>query len=156
MPFEGVSGVALLRRAVAAIEAAGFEVLARSGVWRTAAWPADSGQPDYSNAVIELAPVDLAPSELFAALAEIELRFGRERRDRYAARTLDLDIVALGDLAGEFDGIALPHPRLEERSFVLAPLAEIEPDWVHPVLGHTASALLAALPSDGYSRVGDL
>ena len=95
------------------------------------------------------------PQEIYAALAQIERRFGRERREQWAPRTLDLDILAMGGFIGEFDGIKLPHPRMEERAFVLAPLAEIAPNWRHPVSGMTASALLASLPSGyRYQKVG--
>jgi 2-amino-4-hydroxy-6-hydroxymethyldihydropteridine diphosphokinase len=156
LPFEGASGVALLRQAVAAIEAEGFAIGARSGVWRTAAWPSGSGQPDYANAVIELRDVTLSPHDLFDRLAAIEARFGRQRRERWEARTLDLDIVAMDAWVGEFDGIILPHPRIQERVFVLAPLAEVAPDWVHPALGLGAGELLSRLPPEGYARVGDL
>jgi 2-amino-4-hydroxy-6-hydroxymethyldihydropteridine diphosphokinase len=156
LAFEGVSGVALLRQAVAAIETEGLTIGARSGVWRTAAWPPESGQPDYSNAVIELRDLKLSPHDLFDRLAAIEVRFGRERRERWAARTLDLDIVAMDAWVGEFDGITLPHPRMQERAFVLAPLAEVSAGWVHPALGLDAAELLARLPAEGYSRVDDL
>lgn len=156
MPFAGVSGADLLARARDALLSEGVSVLRCSGVWQTAAWPAETNQPDYFNAVIEADVGDRDPRALYDVLRRIEQCFGRERRERWGARTLDLDIVAMGGLSGSFDGIELPHPRMAERAFVLAPLAELTPGWPHPVLGRTAAALLAGLPAaGGYRRIGN-
>ena len=76
-----------------------------------------------------------------AMLLQIELKFGRTRSATNAARTLDLDLIALGDQVVDGTDLVLPHPRAAERRFVMGPLAEIAPDWVHPVLGKTASEL---------------
>jgi 2-amino-4-hydroxy-6-hydroxymethyldihydropteridine diphosphokinase len=157
VPFNGVSGAALLAQAASALEAAGLPILARSGVWQTEAWPHGSGQPDYFNAVVELDPHGLSPQLLYETLRAIETRFGRERRERWAARTLDLDLIALGDLAGTFGDVELPHPRMQERAFVLAPLVEIAPGWRHPLLAQTVPELAASLPpGDRYRRLGAL
>jgi len=156
LPFDGAPPPRLLARAVTAMQNADLSLHALSGIWETAAWP-PSDQPDYYNAIVELDLADLSPQPLYAKLSAIEMRFGRERRQKWAPRTLDLDIIAIGEMSGGFGGITLPHPHMHERAFVLAPLVEIAPTWRHPVLGQTALDLLAALPSGGrYQRVSDL
>lgn len=156
MPFDGVSGAVLLARARDALVSEGVNVLRCSGVWRSDAWPAGTEQPDYFNAVLEADAADHDPRALYDVLRVIEQRFGRERRERWGARTLDLDIVAMGDLLGSFDGIKLPHLRMAERAFVLAPFAELAPGWRHPELGRSTAELLAALSATGgYRRISD-
>lgn len=156
MPFDGAAPRAVLALAVRALDDAGLRVRTLSGIWETAAWPSGD-QPDYYNAVVELDRAGLDPQPLYEKLAAIERSFGRDRREKWAPRTLDLDIVAMDRFVGVFGDLELPHPRMQERAFVLAPLAEIAADWRHPALGEGAGPLLAALP-DGYRyrRVGGL
>lgn len=126
----------------------GVRVLRVSPWYRTAPVPA-SDQPWYQNAVIEVG-TDLGPDKLLATLHEIEEAFGRVRSVANAARMIDLDLLDFrGEIAPEAPGRAtLPHSRLATRAFVLKPLADLAPDWRHPVTGEPIRALLAALPFD--------
>jgi 2-amino-4-hydroxy-6-hydroxymethyldihydropteridine diphosphokinase len=89
------------------------------------------------------------PAALLAALQAVEQAYGRIRGTPNAARTLDLDVIGIGSLVRDAPDPVLPHPRAHERAFVLAPLADVAPGWVHPRLGRTAPELLSALPRQG-------
>jgi 2-amino-4-hydroxy-6-hydroxymethyldihydropteridine diphosphokinase len=110
----------------------GTTVVHTSGLYRTA--PVDSSGPDYVNAV---ACIDTSfdPFELLAELQAIELAHGRERPYRNAPRTLDLDLLLYGDQHIDTESLTVPHPRMHERAFVLAPLAEIAPGITIPGRG---------------------
>jgi 2-amino-4-hydroxy-6-hydroxymethyldihydropteridine diphosphokinase len=110
----------------------GTRCVAQSSIWRSA--PVDAGGPDFANAVAELRS-RLSPDALLDALLAIETARGRERPYRNAPRCLDLDLLAYGQRLVDTPRLTLPHPRLHQRAFVLAPLAEIAPDWPHPRLG---------------------
>ena len=127
------------------------EFVAASSLYRTA--PVGlRHQPDFINAVVELVAVTCprsgipgtqsAPRSLLDALFEIEARFGRQRSVRNAPRTLDLDLLLYGDAVSDDPQLTLPHPRLHERAFVLAPLAEIAPHLNIPGRGPVGSLLL--------------
>ena len=116
-----------------------------SALYETPAWP-DPSDPPFVNAVAAV-ETGLSPEALLEALHAIEAAFGRKRNERNAPRTLDLDLLAYGRLCqADESGPVLPHPRMESRECVLAPLCDIAPDWRHPVSGRTAQELLDALP----------
>lgn len=120
-------------------QTAGIAVKARSHWYITKA--VGPPQPDYLNGCA-LLQVSLSPAELLQALLAIERQFGRVRRERWGARTLDLDILLFDDLALQTPELQIPHPHMTERAFVLVPLAEIAPDWVEPVSGKAIVELL--------------
>lgn len=125
-------------------------LVARSPLYRsTPLGPA--GQPDYINAVAEIA-TGLAPRNLLTALQAIENRQGRVRGQRWGARTLDLDILLYGDRQLREPDLVIPHPEMANRNFVLYPLADLAPDLVLPD-GRPLQALLANVPSDGIVRL---
>jgi 2-amino-4-hydroxy-6-hydroxymethyldihydropteridine diphosphokinase len=132
---------ALLDAALAAFPAADLNVLATSEWWISTAWP-DPSAPAYLNGVA-LVRTQLGPAEVLAALHGIEAAFGRARSERNAPRTLDLDLIAHGRAVIDDPGLTTPHPRAHQRLFVMGPLAQIAPDWRHPVLDETAAQLAA-------------
>jgi 2-amino-4-hydroxy-6-hydroxymethyldihydropteridine diphosphokinase len=124
--------------------------LAASSLYRTA--PVGiKHQPDFINAVA-LLETQLAPQALLDALFAIERQFGRQRSVRNAPRTLDLDLLLHGDAVIDTPQLTLPHPRMHERAFVLAPLVEIAPQATIPGRG-TVAALLAALADQAVERI---
>ena len=141
---------AQVRRALDALGAIrGTRLLRASSLWHSAPL-GYADQPEFINAVAEI-ETTLAPRELLDALLEIEARFGRVRTFQNAPRTLDLDILLYGDRAVAEPGLAVPHPRMHERAFVLAPLAEIAPDTVIPGRG-AISTLLAGCGSQSVQK----
>lgn len=122
---------------------ASLRVLRISSVYETEPVGVFEEQPAYLNAVAELGPPLPRPEELLARLLKIEYALGRRRTRANAARTLDLDLLLHCDARTDTQLLTLPHPRMHERRFVLAPLCELVPDARHPILKKTFAQLLA-------------
>lgn len=112
-------------------------------------------QPRFHNLISQIT-TDLAPIALLHAVKEIERQLGRQQGPRYGPRIIDIDLLFYDQMVLQSAELTLPHPRLAERAFVLAPLAEVAPTLVHPVLGETVAALLQRVPEGDVQRVGPL
>lgn len=176
LPFEGDPPETTLQRALKALAEEGLVIQSFSRLYATPCFPAGAG-PDYVNAaaVLEVGPRS-DPTSLLARLHKVESAFGRRRETRWGMRTLDLDLLGFGDsvlpdaatqdawrtLAPETqvgtapETLILPHPRLQDRAFVLVPLADVAPEWVHPRTGQTVREMLAALPAGDREAVKPL
>lgn len=152
---DGAPAIETCRRAAAALDRLpGYRLASLSRWFATAPVPPSPSSPDYVNGVALLRPegdgdVADAPAALLAALQAVEDRFGRVRPYLNAPRTLDLDIIGMDGLVRDAPDPILPHPRAHQRAFVLAPLCDVAPGWVHPRFGTTAAALLAAVGEAG-------
>jgi 2-amino-4-hydroxy-6-hydroxymethyldihydropteridine diphosphokinase len=133
-----------LRAAVAGLAGApGVVVVAVSGLWRTRP-VGGPDQPDYLNAVVEVA-TSREPAQLLAVAHELEAAAQRVRELRWGPRTLDVDVLDVEGVRSADPALAIPHPRAHQRAFVLAPWAEVDPDWALAPAGLPARAVRAWL-----------
>lgn len=130
-----------------------IRVMAISGVYETE--PVGfTDQPSFLNAVARV-ETPLEPAALLDACAAVESAMGRERRFPDAPRTIDIDLLLYGDTVMEGPGLTLPHPRMLDRAFVLAPLAELAPEMRHPRSGRTIRDHLDEVAAEGVERLFD-
>ena len=173
LPFDGMTPDQTLRAAVTSFTRVNLGAPTLSRLFATPCFPAGAG-PDYVNAAALLqVEVDMSANALLARLHQIETMFGRERNSRWGMRTLDIDLLALGDLIlpdvdtqtqwrnldpslqhrAAPNQLILPHPRLQDRAFVLVPLADVAPGWCHPVLKLTVAQMISRLPAADLAEV---
>lgn len=173
-PFEYIQSFELIQKAINYLGDRKLRITGASRFYKTPAFPKESG-PDFINAVVS-ADTKLSPQEVIAVLHDVERSLGRDRRKRWAPRTLDLDLI---DCSGAVlpdpetyrswadappgvqqskapEQLILPHPRLRDRGFVLLPLRDVAPDWRHPVTGETVDALIAALDAKDIAEMTPL
>lgn len=164
LKFGGLTPEKVLEAALKALLVSGFVIRDCSRIFTTPAFPAGSG-PDFANAVA-IIETPLNAAQTLAQLHAVEAEFERIREARWMARTLDLDLIACGDLVlpdaqthrywrdmpletqktATPQELVLPHPRLAERAFVLVPMMDVAPDWQHPVTQATVRQMHEALP----------
>ena len=174
LSWDGKQPDKILRDTLAALSENGLAPAQISRFFSTPCFPAGAG-PDYVNAAACL-KTSLNAGQILEVLHQIEASFGRIRARRWGGRTLDLDLLAVGDtvapdlatwtkwrnlaldrqLKDAPDQLILPHPRLQDRAFVLVPLLDVAADWRHPVLGATIAEMVAALPAADFAAVRPL
>ncbi len=125
----------------------GVRVTAASPLYETEPVGGPAGQPSYLNAVLQV-ETTLDCRDLLSLCLAVEARFGRRREEPWGPRTLDIDLLLCGAEVIDEPGLVVPHPRLHQRRFVLAPLAVLAPQLRHPVLGLTVCDLLAGLEDE--------
>lgn len=171
LPAGGSPPMATIRAALRQLAQPDITLVAVSALYQTPCFPPGAG-PDYVNAAACLRS-GLDPQALLGRLHRIEADFGRERKERWGMRTLDLDLLACGDTilpnrdvydhwlglpareqtTATPSELVLPHPRLQDRAFVLVPLRDIAADWVHPVFNKTVDRMCAALSPEELAEI---
>jgi 2-amino-4-hydroxy-6-hydroxymethyldihydropteridine diphosphokinase len=113
-----------------------------SRIYESAAW-GNEAQASFLNQVLEAKPSALSPESLLKACQSIELALGRERKEHWGARCIDIDLLYIGSLQYQSPVLQIPHPYIAQRRFTLLPLCELVPDFIHPTLHKSQSTLLA-------------
>ena len=130
-----------------------LNIIAKSDLWDTSPVGTTEDQPSYTNAVMAI-ETDLTPHDLLQVLLDIEKGLGRTRSYKNAPRPVDLDLIDYdGQMIHDDSDLILPHPRMHTRKFVLVPLAQISPDWVHPISKLNVNDLIAKAPADQHIEV---
>lgn len=150
LPVCGVDSQQIVLSAFLAIDRV-LPLRDKSSLYRSPAWP-DPSDPPFVNACA-IANSDADPFEVLRILQAVENAFGRKRERRNGPRTLDLDLIACRDIVIETAELTLPHPRCKSRAFVLAPLAEIAPEWTPPGGDSAVQSMLSSLGEHDVVRI---
>ena len=143
------ASIAAIEAALQRLEAGGVRITARSPFYSTPAW-GKTDQPDFVN-LCAAGKTALAPHDLLDVIRRIEAALGRERRERWGPRVIDIDILAYDDRVMDEPGLTIPHPHLTERSFVLVPLLDIAPDRI--IAGRSVREWAAGVDGNGIRRI---
>lgn len=134
--------LAMLAEAKSMIVQQAGQILLTSSIYKTAAWGVED-QPEFYNQVLEI-DTPLAPEDLLKTLLGIEITLGRIRSQKWQERIIDIDILYYSNIVFNSSDLIIPHPFIKTRRFVLEPMAEIAPAFIHPVYGITQADLLEA------------
>lgn len=126
-------------------------LVSMSSLYETEPWGIKE-QGAFVNAVMGV-EIAISPAELLAHLKSVEAGMGREKAERWGPRVIDLDIIFYGGLVMDEKGLTIPHPGAHERAFVMVPLAEIAPDFIHPVIGKSVADIAKSLDSSGVRKM---
>ena len=140
-----------LRQASQMIKCMGTAIIAASDVFETPPWGVRD-QPWFLNACLLAETLD-SPRELLSKLQEVENRLGRVSRFRWGPREIDLDLLFMDGLTVDEKDLVLPHPEMHNRSFVLVPLNQVAPGWVHPLLHRSVSEMARQVPGEDLPRI---
>jgi 2-amino-4-hydroxy-6-hydroxymethyldihydropteridine diphosphokinase len=122
------------------------DIVSSSSIYETAAW-GKKDQPPFLNQVLEI-QTELTPRKLLKKILAIEKQIGRVRKEKYGPRIIDIDILLFNDGIYNYTSLKIPHPEMQNRRFVLVPLAEIAPEAIHPIFKKTIAELLAVCPDE--------
>ena len=143
--------LAHLQQAINAIKLCGFQITALSSVWETAPW-GDTDQPRFLNMCLT-ADTEMSGADALDGVKKIEKDLGRTVSRHWGPREIDIDIIIFGEEIIRTEKLTVPHPMMQDRAFVLCPLAEIAPDMKHPVLNKSVKELFEALPPENMVRI---
>jgi len=148
LPSEYGSPLDTLKAAKDALKKQDIDIVAQSGTWLSAPVPFDAEQDWFHNEIIGVR-TSVSAHDLLGVMLHIETEFGRVRSVKNAPRLLDLDLIAYDDdVIKDGERLIIPHPRMHERLFVLKPMAELDPNWVHPVSHDTLSKMILDIGSE--------
>lgn len=136
----------LLTKALAELEKCGWKIIKKSRVWETAPWGMRD-QPRFLNMCV-MTETELCLEDMIRLIKDIERRLGRKESKKWGPREIDIDIITVENTVLRSEQLSVPHPRMQDRAFVLVPLREIDPEFIHPVTKKTVDEMIGELPPE--------